>query len=146
MLIIHVGCAFLQLTVSYYSGQVTDYGMDGWLAVTPIGSHFDLEATGVDAPDVSLSNIPGFFTLFFDLGDTVNGFAVFKYGFLDQITEENLFYVIILGLRVVSVVVWIVVGGALIQMVLTSGLLGSRVGLIVLFGGIGILSVLGIAT
>ena len=39
---------------------------------------------------------------------------------------------------------WLATAGALIKVVLDSNLLSSKVGLVVLFGGIGILSMLGI--
>ena len=49
--------AFVELTRSYNGGYLTTYGMDGWLAHTPIGSHFDLESTDSGAHDVGLKEI-----------------------------------------------------------------------------------------
>ena len=142
--LVHIALAFVQLVHAYNHGYVTDYGMDGWLADTPVGAHFDLESRDPDAQDISLQDVPGFFRFFFDLGDTVNGLAVIDYDVLSEITSANFLYVLVLGLRLFSLGVWFTVGGTLIKGVLESNLLSSKVGLLVLFGSIGILSTLGI--
>ena len=48
-----------------------------------------------------------------------------------------------MGLRLLSIGIWFAVGAALVKTVLDSNLLSSKVGLAVLFGGLGILSGLG---
>ena len=151
LIVAHVGAAFVQLHQSYTEGDVQTYGLDGWLADTPLSSNeklkeeVDLEADEVDAREVNKVNVPAMFSLVFDLGDIVNSTAVFNYDFLGEISEDNFFYILVLGLRLASVAVWLTVAGALIRMVLQSGLLSSQVGLVVLFGSVGILSLLGIA-
>ena len=140
----HVGAAFVALVTTYNNGYISDFGMSGWLAHTPIGSHFDLEANDSMAADVSQGNVPGFFRFMFDLGDTVNSFASFNYGFLGAISTENFLFLLVMGLRLLSIGIWFAVGGALVKTVLDSNLLSSKVGLVVLFGGIGVLSALGI--
>ena len=144
LLAAHIGAAFVALTKTYFAGYVTTYGMDGWLAFTPIGAHFDLESTSSRAPDVEVQNVPGFFTLVFNLGDTVNSLASFDYAFLSEISIANFLFVLVLALRIFSIGVWFAAAGALIQTVLASNLLSSKVGLVVLFGGIGVLSAFGI--
>ena len=144
LVLMHIAMAFVTLVHTYFNGYFTNYGMDGWLASTPIGSHFDLESTDMGAEDVSLSDVPGFFRFFFDLGDTVNSLASIDYAVLSEISSVNFLYVLVLGLRLFSVIVWFTVAAALIKGVLESNLLGSKVGLVVLFGSIGILSGLGI--
>ena len=144
LIVVHVGAAFVQLVTSYYDGYVTDYGMDGWLAHTPIAAHFNLESQQAGAHDVTLQNVPGFFRFVFNLGDTVNGLARLDYQVLGAISAENFLYIAVLGLRVFSIAMWIATAGALIKIVLDSNLLSSKVGLVVLFGGLGVLSTLGI--
>ena len=96
------------------------------------------------AADVSQGNVPGLFHFLFDLGDTVNSFASFNYAFLGEISTENFLFLLVLGLRLLSIGIWFAVGGALVKTVLDSNLLSSKVGLAVLFGGLGILSGLGV--
>ena len=144
LLTVHVGAAFVEFTRSYFNGYYTNYGMSGWLANTPIGSHFDLESTQTEAQDLALSDVPGFFTFVFDLGDTVNSLASLNYEFLNQFSSANFLFVLVLALRLFSIGVWFAAAGGVIQTVLQSNLLSSKVGLVVLFGGIGVLSALGI--
>ena len=120
------------------------YGMDGWLAHTPIGAHFDLESTDIGAHDVALTNVPEMFRFVFKLGDTVNGLAWVDYDWMHQISSINFLFLLVLALRLFSIGMWLATAGALIKAVLDSNLLSSKVGLVVLFGGIGILSMLGI--
>ena len=144
LIVVHFGGAFVQLVTSYYDGHLTDYGMAGWLAHTPIGAHFDLDSTESRAQDVSLHNVPGFFRFLFDLGDSVNGLAAVSYDWMDEISSANFLFIVVLALRIFSIVMWFASAGALIKSALDSGLLSSKVGLVVLFGGAGILSALGI--
>ena len=147
LLVVHIAAAFVELTRSYYNGYLTGYGMDGWLAFTPIGSHFDLESTDSGSQDVGLQGIetvPRIFQFLFDLGDTVNSLAVVNYDFLGEISSANFLFVLVLALRIFSIGVWPAAAGALGMTVLQSNLLSSKMGLVMLFGGIGILSALGI--
>lgn len=147
LVVIHIGAAFIELTRSYNNGYLTNYGMDGWLAHTPVGSHFDLESTASGAHDVGLQGVqtvPGFLTFLFDLGDTVNSLAIIDYDWMSQITTANFFFVIILALRLFSLGVWFAAGASLVGTVFQSGMLTSKVGLVLLFGGIGVLSAFGI--
>ena len=63
---------------------------------------------------------------------------------LSAISSANFLYVLVLGLRLFSIGVWFTVGATLVKGVLESNLLSSKVGLVVLFGSLGILSGLGI--
>ena len=140
--VVHIACAIVQWNSSYQDGFVSNYGLQGWLAATPLGSHFDLE--GADGShDVALANIPGFFRFFFDLGDTVNSLAWISYDWMSKITEANLVYLIIVGLRLFSIVVWGVTALALIAAVFRSNMTNSRIGLFLMLGGLGILSGMG---
>ena len=147
LLIVHIAAAFVELTRSYNNGYLTNYGMDGWLANTPIGSHFDLESTDSGSHDVGLQGIetvPAIFRFLFDLGDTVNSLAIVNYDFMSEITAANFLFVLVLGLRIFSLAVWASSATALAQTVFQSNMLSSKVGLVMLFGGVGILSALGI--
>ena len=147
LVIVHIAAAFVELTRSYYNGFLTTYGMDGWLAHTPIGAHFDLESTASGAHDVGLKGIetvPGFLRFLFDLGDTVNSLASVNYDFLSEISAANFLFILVLALRLFSIGVWFAAAAALVQTVMGSGLLSSKVGLVMLFGSVGILAVLGI--
>ena len=144
LVVVHVGAAFVQLVTTYFNGYFTHYGMDGWLAHTPIGAHFDLESTDIGAHDVALTNVPEMFRFVFKLGDTVNGLAWVDYDWMHQISSVNFLFILVLALRLFSIGMWLATAGALIKVVLDSNLLSSKVGLVVLFGGIGILSMLGI--
>lgn len=147
LLVVHIACGFVELTRSYNNGYITGYGMDGWLAHTPIGSHFDLESTDSGSHDVGLQGaetVPGLFRFLFDLGDTVNSLASVNYDFMGEISSANFLFVLVLGLRIFSIGVWASAAGALTRTVLQSNLLSSKVGLVMLFGGVGILSALGI--
>ena len=147
LMVVHIAAAFVELTRSYYNGYLTGYGMDGWLAHTPIGSHFDLEATDSGSHDVGLQGIetvPRIFQFFFELGETVNRLAIVHYDFMSEITTANFLFVLVLGLRIFSIGVWASSAMALATTVFQSNLLASKVGLVMLFGGIGVLSALGI--
>jgi len=147
LMVVHIAAAFVELSRSYYNGYLTTYGMDGWLAHTPIGSHFDLEATDSGSHDVGLQGIetvPRIFQFFFELGETVNRLAIVHYDFMSEITTANFLFVLVLGLRIFSIGVWASSAMALATTVFQSNLLASKVGLVMLFGGIGVLSALGI--
>ena len=144
LVVVHVGAAFVQLVTTYFNGYFTHYGMDGWLAHTPIGAHFDLESSDIAAHDVDKANIPGMFRFIFNLGDTVNGLAWVDYDWMYKISSVNFLFILVLALRLFSIGMWFATAGALTKVVLDSNLLSSKVGLVVLFGGIGILSSLGI--
>ena len=147
LLVVHIACAFVELTRSYNNGYLSSYGMGGWLAHTPIGSHFDLEDTGSGAHDVGLQGIetvPGIFRFLFDLGETVNRLAIVHYDFMSEITAANFLFVLVLGLRIFSLGVWASAATALARTVFQSNMLSSKVGLVMLFGGVGILSALDI--
>ena len=144
LLVMHVGMAFVAGTKAYFDGYLSDYGIGGWLAFTPLSAHFDLESGDSMAQDISPGNVPGMFRFLFDLGDSVNSLASFDYPHLAAITTANFLFVVVLALRIFSVVMWFASAGALVKTVLGSNLLSTKVGLVVLFGGIGILSTLGI--
>ena len=91
-----------------------------------------------------MADVPGMFRFLFDLGDSVNSLASFDYPHLAAITSANFLFVLVLGLRIFSVAMWFASAGALMKTALDSNLLSSKVGLVVLFGGIGVLSALGI--
>lgn len=144
LLVMHIAMAFVAGTKAYFDGYLSDHGVSGWLAFTPLSAHFDLESSVSGARDVSLANVPGMFRFLFDLGDSVNSLASFDYPHLAAITTANFLFVLVLALRGFSLVVWFASAGALIKTALDSNMLSSKVGLAVLFGGIGILSALGI--
>ena len=144
LVVMHAVMAFVAATKSYFDGYITGYGWSGWLAHTPVAAHFDLESTAVGAHDVTMQNVPGMFRFLFELGDTVNALASFGYPHLGEITSANFLFVVVLALRLFSVSMWFATAGALIKAVIDSNLLSSKVGLVVLFGGIGILSTLGV--
>lgn len=144
LIVVHVGAAFVEFGRAYNKGYLSGYGMDGFLAYTPIGSHFDLQSDSVETQDVTRQNVPGIFDFLFDLGDTVNGLAAINYDWLSAISTVNFLFFLVLALRLFSIAMWFATAGALTKIVLDSNLLTSKVGLVVLFGGIGILSTLGI--
>ena len=144
LLVMHAAMAFVAGTKAYFDGYLSGHGISGWLAFTPVSAHFDLESSASGARDVSLTDVPGMFRFLFDLGDSVNSLASFDYPHLAAITSANFLFVLVLGLRIFSVAMWFASAGALMKTALDSNLLSSKVGLVVLFGGIGILSALGI--
>ena len=139
LIVIHVACAAVQWVVSYQHGFISNYGLTGWLAATPLGSHFNLG--GADGShDVALANIPGFFKFFFNMGATVNALAWISYDWMSKITEANLVYLIIVGLRIFSIIVWAVTATALIAAAFQSNMLTNKIGIFLALGGLGILA------
>ena len=148
LIVIHLAMGFTQMSVSYFAGDVADYGTAGFVSHTPIGTFINLDAGPNDARcEFSLANPRAMFECANDLGDMINGLASFSYGFLTDIqSDAGMVYMLVIGFRIVSVIVWLSLGMALIYFLFDSNLLTSTLGLtLVGLGlGLGVLSATGI--
>ena len=129
---LHLGMGFTQISVSYFAGDVADYGAAGVISHTPIGSFIDLdddarrgrEAQGNPS---SFESILGFVN---NLGDMVNGMASFGYGALTQFSpDDGLVYTIIIILRIIGTMFTVSVALAVLRLVFDSGILNSTLGM-----------------
>ena len=138
LIVIHLGLGFTQLAVSYFSGDIADYGAAGWVSLTPVGTFIDLDAP----PETDLanpSNLKRSFDFVNNLGDMVNGLASFGYGFLTDIRPEDGFvYMVAFGFRLMSVLFWTGISMALLYVLFDSGILTSKLGLALLGLGAGL--------
>ena len=147
VLSIHAGLGFTQLGVSYFGGDIADYGSAGFVSHTPIGSFIDLEDPQAmqEEGQVNPSNLKAMFDFANSLGDTINGLASFGYGFLSDIKPEDGFvYTVVLLFRTISVLFWISLAMALIYFLFDSNLLTSKLGLAIVGLGVGLGSLSGI--
>ena len=138
---IHLGFGFTQMVVSYFGGDVADYGAAGWVSHTPIGTFIDLEDApqsaedGVDNPN----NLVAIFQFVNNLGDAINGLATFGYGFLQEIDpDDGLVYMVVMGFRIVSTMFWLALGMGMVKFLFESNLLTSKLGLGIVGLGVGI--------
>ena len=138
LLAIHLGFGFTQFVVSYYQGDVTDYGAGGWIAHTPIGEYIDLESTQQENASLNLTDIRSSWDHMNKLGDIINGLASFNYGFLSAIPNDTLAYTVVMIFRVVSVCFWIALGLALLYFLFDSGILNSKLGMSIVGLGLGL--------
>ena len=145
VIVIHLGMACTQVGVSYYGGDVADYGSAGIISHTPIGSFIDLEAPPGGEVDEGgpLGLAKRLFDFAKNMGDMINGLATFGYGFLTDIEpDDGAVYSVVIGFRLISALVWIGSALAFIYFLFDSNLLTSKVGLLCLLGvaTVGILS------
>ena len=138
---LHLGMGFTQMVVSYFAGDVENYGAAGWVSHTPIGTFIELD----ERPDerkqceINFGNVRGVIECANDLGDMINGLASFGYGFLEDIApDQGLVYMLVVGFRLVSVLIWIGTGFALLYFLFDSNLLTSKLGLAMVGLGLGL--------
>ena len=144
---IHLGFGFTQLVVSYFGGDVADYGAAGFVSHTPIGAFIDLSGTPQQLEEDAASNPKGLFDFLNRTGDTINALATFDYGFLNVIPPDAGFvYTVVWIFRLISRVLGLVLIGAMIYVIFDSNLLSSKLGMALVglgLSGTGALSVFG---
>ena len=141
LIAIHLGFGFTQMVVSYFAGEVTDYGAAGWISHTPIGTFVNLEGSAPQqgGQETNPSNLKAIFDMVNNTGDMINGLASFNYGFLTSITaDDGLVYMAVLGFRMISVLIWLALAMALAYILFDSNLLTSKLGLALVGLGLGI--------
>ena len=147
LLAIHMGFGFTQMAVSYFAGDVADYGAAGWISHTPIGTFIDLESAPQSSQDgqANPSNLKATLDFANNLGDAINGLASFGYGFLSDIRPEDGFvYMVVILFRIVSALFWVGLAMSLIYFLFDSNLLTSKLGLALVGLGVGLGSLSGI--
>ena len=149
LVVIHMGLGFTQMSVSYFAGDVADYGNAGWVSHTPIGKFIDLDSDQqVQQNQANPSNLKRMLDFANNLGDSINGLASFGYGFLTDIQpSDGAVYMVVMGFRILSALIWIALGMSVIYFLFDSNLLTSKLGLLLvgLGSGLGILSGVGAA-
>ena len=146
LVVIHLGLGFTQMVVSYYAGDVANYGASGWVSHTPIGTFMDLE--DADPEDANPEDAPqGLLGVANNLGDMVNGLASFNYGFLSNIQpSDGIVYAVVMAFRIMSALFWLALALALLYLLFDSGLLRTVTGQIAtgtVAAGAGIVSGIG---
>ena len=147
VLVIHLGLGFTQMAVSYFAGDVADYGAAGWVSHTPIGTFIDLESAPQSSEEGqgNPSNLKATLDFANNLGDAINGLASFGYGFLSDIEpDDGLVYMVVMGFRILSSLFWLSLAMALVYFLFDSNLLTSKLGLALVGLGIGLGSLSGI--
>ena len=148
LLVIHLGLGFTQMAVSYYAGDVAQYGAAGWISHTPIGAFVDVEGapSSSDEGQGNPSNLKQILNFANNVGDMVNGLASFGYGFLTDIEpDDGAVYMVVVLFRMLSAGFWLALSMALIYFLFDSNLLTSGLGLALVGLGLGLagLSALG---
>ena len=140
LIAIHMGFGFTQFVVSYYQGDVVDYGEAGWVSHTPIGQYIDTDPNARnEAIGLNLSDIPGNWAYINRLGDMINGLASFNYQFLTQVQPEDGFvYQFVMAFRLVSVGFWITLAIVLLYILFDSGIINSKIGMSIMGLGLGL--------
>ena len=137
-MVMHVGFGLTALIMAYvYAGQINWGGDAGFFAYSPLQEHFDADAGRVERQLGNLADIKGIFQRFIDLGDTLWGLMAFEFGIItDFRSDDKLLFWIALLFRAVGWVgtIWTTVGVA--QLVFSSGILQSQLGLLLLGAGI----------
>ena len=143
---IHMGLGFTQMSVSYFAGDIADYGNAGWISHTPIGTFIDLESLPAsEGGQANPSNLKATLDFANNLGDAVNGLATFGYGFLTNITSDaGAVFMVVMAFRVASAFFWLALGMALIYFLFDSNLLTSKLGLALVGLGVGLTGLSGI--
>ena len=141
VLVFHLGFGATQCAVSYHAGDVANYGSAGIVSHTPIGTFIDLESPpGSTGEGENPSRFKALLDFANNLGDMIGGLASFGYGFLTDIgPDAGAVYTVVLGFRLISVLIWIALGVALIYFLFDSNLLTSKLGLglVGLLAGVG---------
>ena len=147
LIVMHLGFGFTQMAVSYFAGDVANYGAAGWVSHTPIGTFIELES----APQSSLdgqadpSNVKAALDFANNLGDAINGLASFRYGFLSDIRpDDGMVYTVVMAFRIISAIFWVALAMALVYFLFDSNLLTSKLGLALVGLGVGLGSLSGI--
>ena len=133
---IHLGMACSQVAFSYYGGDVANYGANGIISHTPIGTFIDLEDPPASMDDQASPNqLKKMLDFANNLGDMINGLASFNYGFVEELRDpESAWHNLVIGLQGLSAILWIASALAFIYFLFDSNLLTSRVGLLALLG------------
>ena len=136
LVVIHLALGFTQMSLSYFAGDVAEYGAAGWVSHTPIGTFIDLEETPQDAA-VNFTALDRIFDTVNKLGDSINGLLTLGYDFLTMIdSSDGLVYMLVIGIRAVSTLVWFALAMAGLYTLFDSNLLTSKLGLgLIAFGG-----------
>ena len=136
VIVIHLGMACTQVSVSYNAGDVANYGAAGIVSHTPIGKFIDLEDPPASMDDQATPNqLKRILDFANNLGDIINGLTTFGYGFLEDIeADDGAVYNVVMAFRVVSALLWIGAALAFIYFLYDSNLLTSKVGLLALLG------------
>ena len=141
LVVIHLGLGFVQMAVSYYAGDVANYGAAGWVSHTPIGTFISLEGAPASSQEgqANPSNMKAILDFANNLGDAINGLASFGYGFLEDIeSDDGAVYMIVMAFRIASALFWAALAMALVYFLFDSNLLTSKLGLALVGLGIGI--------
>ena len=130
LLAMHMGFGFTQMVVSYFAGDVADYGAAGWVSHTPIGTFIDLDRGPMQDQAADPAAPKKILDFVNNLGDGINGLLSFDYGFLSDIQPDDGFvYMIVVAFRIISTLFSIGLAVALIYFLFDSGLLTSTLGL-----------------
>ena len=131
LVVIHMGLGFTQMSVTYFGGGVADYGAAGWVSHTPIGTFVDLDSDQrMQSNQANPSNLKTIWDFANKLGDSINGLATFGYGFLQDIQpSDGVVYMVVMGFRILSALIWLGLGMTMIQLLFDSNLLTSPFGL-----------------
>ena len=135
----HAGFGLLQVALLYFLADISSYGGDaGFWAHTPLGSWFMEDAESVSKVG-SLTFLKGLFDFISNLGDTIYGVLAFNYDMLTQIQpDDGLVFYFILIIRAITWYATWRTGAALIQWILSTGVMQSNLGAaLVLGGGVG---------
>ena len=132
VIVIHLGFGCTQVGVSYFAGDVADYGTAGIVSHTPIGTFIDLDNPPASRDDQASPNaLKKMLDFANNLGDMINGLATFGYGFVNDIgPDDGAVYNVVVGFRLVSALIWIGAALAFIYFLFDSNLLTSKLGLL----------------
>lgn len=135
LIVVHMALGISQMTLSYWAGDVADYGAAGVISHTPLGSLLRVEADRQSGPP---STLESFRNLLVDFFSTITGLLNFRYGILHAIEPgDGMVYNVVMALRLAGVLAWFGLGMGTLKMLFDSGLLNSTVGIIIagtLFG------------
>ena len=132
----HGGFGLLQVALLYFLADISSYGGDaGFWAHTPLSGFF-LEDAESASQVGSLTFLKGLFDFINNLGDLVYGLLAFNYDILTQIqADDGLTFYFILIIRAITWIATWRTGAALIQWILSTGVMQSNVGAALVLGG-----------
>ena len=146
LVVIHLACGFVQVSVNYFGGDMADgSALESLYADTPLGQLIGGVDQEEDQPEDFLSNPPAILAFVNRIGDMQNGLLVLGYGFLDEMEPGTLPHVLVILTRVAFALLWFVTGMATLSLIYQSGLLNSKLGLFLVVGGGGVAAALSTA-
>ena len=152
LIVLHLAMGFVQLSISYYAGDIADHGARGFVSHTPIGALVGGSVT--DSEDMeerqtggglNLTDPRSAFEIVNRLSNTIGGLTILQYGFLEEIKPDDGFvYNIVVAFHLLGLLFWLALGVSLLYILFDSNILTSRLGLGLIAGGFGLTALAGL--